>query len=151
MTQVADAAIVYRPAEDGDMIQFGPNCALSLDKVRGMVSESGPIVRKAFEAWLNSLKAQACADAFKPLADAASKATPIDTGGPAFPHDQKQRDYGTEGMTLRDYFAAKIAASLAIGCAGELGREFTAYAKGPCNSAIAERAFALADAMIRLR
>jgi len=65
--------VIYRVAEDGDMIQFGPNCALSLEKVLGIVKESGPIVRNAFGKWLDDLKAQACADAFKPLADAAKK------------------------------------------------------------------------------
>lgn len=73
MTQVAATALIYRIADDGDMLQFGPNCALSLEKVRGLVGESGPIVRKAFETWLLDLKAQACADAFKPLADVAKK------------------------------------------------------------------------------
>ena len=75
--KIADAAIVYRPAEDGDMIQFGPNCALSIDKVAGLVGESGPIVKKAFCKWLDDFKAQACADAFKPLAEAAAKLAPI--------------------------------------------------------------------------
>lgn len=46
----------YHEAEDGDMISFGPNCAFSVDKVRDMVKDSGPIVRKAFEKWMADLR-----------------------------------------------------------------------------------------------
>ena len=80
MTKIADHAVVYRPGDDGDMIQFGPFCALSLEKVREMVSDSGPIVRRNFEAWLDATKANACVEALKPLADAALKLRPQEQG-----------------------------------------------------------------------
>lgn len=50
--------------------------------------------------------------------------------------------------------AQAIAAGLIVGCAGYLGREadgsphFSAYASGPCNSVIANRATVLADALL---
>lgn len=145
MTQVADTAIIYHPAEDGDMIQFGPNCALSLEKVRGMVSESGPIVRKAFEAWLDSLKAQACADAFKPLVEPAN-IKPYD-GGAAFPFQSDDgMGYGGHfGMSLRDYFAAKALGEARIQVVEKFGREHTNH------EAIASEAYLIADAMLKVR
>lgn len=51
-------------------------------------------------------KAQACADAFKPLADAAEKLKPRDYGGYAFPVPQDAYDIGECGMSLREYLAA---------------------------------------------
>ena len=38
-----------------------------------------------------------------------------DTGGPAFPtvDANREEDYGTRGMTLRDYFAAKVLSGFA--------------------------------------
>lgn len=108
MTQVADAAVIYRPAEDGDMIQFGPNCALSLEKVRGVVSECGPIVRNNFEKWLDSLKAQACADAFKPLADVAKKELQKIEWDPAIQILMEIRDGMAElNATLNDVTAGR--------------------------------------------
>jgi len=39
--------------------------------------------------------------------------TPIDNGGPAFPvNEANQEAYCSEGMTLRDYFAAKAMHAL---------------------------------------
>lgn len=68
----------------------------------------------------------------------------------AFPSGKD--DYWREqGMTLRDYFAGKIAGALATGCSGMLSGEFSAYAKGDCNAVIAERSYSLADAMLKAR
>ena len=64
-----------------------------------------------------------------------------DTGGPAFPHiTEDVRD----GMTLRDYFAAKAMQGLVERRGGaELGsRE---------KDAVAEEAYILADAMLKAR
>ena len=67
------------------------------------------------------------------------------TGGPAFPYecfDPKLRRIRTmEGMTLRDYFAAKAMQSMN-------GRQD--YLDAPA-SAIALDAYALADAMLKAR
>jgi hypothetical protein len=56
-----------------------------------------------------------------------------DTGGPAFPHiTEDVRD----GMTLRDYFAAKAMQALA---------------QGNYFDAIARQAYTMADAMLKAR
>lgn len=60
-------------------------------------------------------------------------------------------------MSLRDYFAGQALAGLTVGCAGFLGHDadgrpsFSAYAKGDCNAVLADRAYALADAMLAER
>ena len=36
----------------------------------------------------------------------------INTGGPAFPHDDQAQHYERAGMTMRDYFAAKAMQAL---------------------------------------
>lgn len=56
-----------------------------------------------------------------------------------------------EREELRDWFAGQALAGLVGGCAGRLGNEFSAYATGPCNAALAERAYSLADAMLAQR
>jgi len=60
-----------------------------------------------------------------------------DTGGPAFPWDGN----GDDGMTLRDYFAAKAMA-------GMLAHE-DSYIYQPIE--IADKAYVIADAMIKER
>ncbi len=55
------------------------------------------------------------------------------------------------GATYGDMAAIYFAAGMLEGCAGVLAGEFTAYAKGPCNDVIADRAYALAEAMLRRR
>jgi len=76
-------------------------------------------------------------------------------GGPAFPTDQTEymheKSCVSGGMTLRDWFAGQVTAGLCVGCAGFIGSEFSAYAKGHCNAALAERAYVLADAMLAER
>ena len=68
-----------------------------------------------------------------------------ETGGPAFPNKNPRKDRRNqviiyeEGMTLRDYFAAKAMQSLLIS-----GPELT-YKE------TAERAYIMADAMIEER
>lgn len=73
-------------------------------------------------------------------------------GGPAFPvpdthHANGQIQYGTYGMTLRDYFAAKAMAAVTLGaCAPGEGfvREQNYYQ-------LARDAYQLADAMLAAR
>jgi hypothetical protein len=62
-----------------------------------------------------------------------------DTGGPAFPTDHNKNV--AEGMTLRDYFAAKAMQSM---------NDRPDYADTPAD-AIALDAYALADAMLAER
>ena len=57
-----------------------------------------------------------------------------ETGGPAFPAFKEQSD----GMTLRDYFAAKA-----------LANAYTQHDGNP--DKVAEWAYALADAMLKAR
>jgi hypothetical protein len=70
-------------------------------------------------------------------------------GGPAFPMlvPTQDREHNLiinqqDGMTLRDYFAA--AALTGMSYAHD-------YSKGPCNAAIAERAYYIADALLAER
>lgn len=71
------------------------------------------------------------------------------TGGPAFPgqmptgFDPRSGDFN-EGMSLRDWFAGMALQGLCLGCCAH-------YTKGPCNSAIVERSYILADAMLAER
>lgn len=55
------------------------------------------------------------------------------------------------GMTLRDWFAGMALQGLSVGCSGMLVNDFSAYAKGSCNSVLAERAYVLADTMLEAR
>jgi len=49
---------------------------------------------------------------------------------------------GFTGMTLRDYFAAAALTSMTAA---------PDYSKGPCNAAMAERAYVIADLMLAER
>ena len=62
------------------------------------------------------------------------------TGGSAFPNP----DYAEEGMTLRDYFAAKAMQVLTteLASTGKMHR---------FDDAVAESAYAMADAMLKAR
>ena len=67
-------------------------------------------------------------------------------GGAAFPRGEAgpMRSHN-DGMTLRDWFAGQaLAGLLANNCAPD-------YSRGQCNAAAAERAFAVADFMLRAR
>ena len=75
----------------------------------------------------------------------------INEGGPAFPQpdgkEQLESPYLVQGMSLRDYFAAK-----AIPEASRLEHEHPCGPLGvPTYEGIATRAFLLADAMLRAR
>jgi hypothetical protein len=65
----------------------------------------------------------------------------IKTGGPAFPCPRYFKGIGPDGMTLRDYFAAKAMQSM---------NSRQDYLDAPA-SAIALDAYALADAMLKVR
>ena len=65
----------------------------------------------------------------------------IKTGGPAFPITSTEDTYGQEGMTLRDYFAAKAMQNLIF-----TWKEYECEA-----SHIANFAYEFADAMIEER
>jgi hypothetical protein len=75
--------------------------------------------------------------------------TEINEGGSAFPvHANHAVIDGLvvavheTGMTLRDWFAGQALASMTVA---------PDYTKGPCNQAMAERAYVIADAMIAAR
>lgn len=68
--------------------------------------------------------------------------TTKNTGGPAFPESgPRGMAVGGEGMTLRDYFAAKVIQGI---CASGPGNSWT-------NASLAKEAYALADAMLEAR
>lgn len=94
----------------------------------------------------------------------------IDNSGPAFPRTGYYPDTSgcdveglrerfptitepRDGMSLRDYFAAKAMEGMLTGTLGRLSesREASAYAVGHCNAAVADRAYAIADAMLAAR
>jgi hypothetical protein len=68
------------------------------------------------------------------------------TGGPAFPQSDRVvaalSIFDSQGMTLRDYFAAAFVAS---------GHVFTALSPGNTPEQVASQAYALADAMLKAR
>lgn len=73
--------------------------------------------------------------------------TQIDNGEPAFPCEAYASPHDTEpskfpGMTLRDWFAGQALSSMTVA---------PDYSKGPCNFAMAERAYCIADAMLAAR
>jgi hypothetical protein len=71
-------------------------------------------------------------------------------GSSAFPLSPADVYHGAvDGMTIREYLIAKFAAAMVAGSVGELrvGGP-TAYANGPCNAVIADRACVLADVVI---
>ena len=69
-----------------------------------------------------------------------------DDGGPAFPVEQHDKD----GMTLRDYFAAKaMQAYITIGHTA-LGKQYS-HNPGAVNQIIAMASYETADAMMKAR
>jgi len=72
-----------------------------------------------------------------------------DNGGPAFPtvDANREEDYGTRGMTLRDYFAAKAMQPLLRAN----GLSITSPSAGGDNHSVARVAYAMADAMLEAR
>jgi hypothetical protein len=74
-----------------------------------------------------------------------------DDGGPAFPCDQIElgdRTVRSEGMTLRDYFAAKAISSMA-----GLEQERYLNARDAClrSDMVARHAYLFADSMLKAR
>jgi hypothetical protein len=75
----------------------------------------------------------------------------IDTGGPAFPYQEVLPDgmanlTPQRGMTLRDYFAAKAMTGLVTGNRYKVG-----MSELPETKQYADKAYAIADAMLRAR
>ncbi|EMQ4303720.1 hypothetical protein WG886_004434 [Yersinia enterocolitica] len=72
----------------------------------------------------------------------------IKTGGPAFPNVPSDIQYETwdEGMTLRDYFAAKALTGMISTANGVCLGGFDGY-----ESHIASASYVMADAMIKAR
>ena len=72
----------------------------------------------------------------------------INTGGPAFPHDDQAQHYERAGMTIRDYFAAKAMQAFI-----ERAPTGTYFGSGypNANNSHSIAAFAMADAMIKAR
>ena len=70
-----------------------------------------------------------------------------ETGGPAFPIDRiaVNKEFGSSGMTLRDYFAAKALPSV-IDTFAFGNADPTDYAEG-----IAEGCYEIADAMLKVK
>ena len=64
----------------------------------------------------------------------------INTGGPAFPHDDQAQHYERAGMTLRDYFAAKAMQGILS------NPDFASE-----DTDIADSAYWAADAMLKAR
>lgn len=69
-------------------------------------------------------------------------------GGPAFPVAGSEHNYPIEGMTLRDFFAAKAMASIVRRWDGH---SFGGGPKSPQYKELAEDAYCIADAMLRAR
>lgn len=70
-----------------------------------------------------------------------------DTGGPAFPlHNHGSQTLGLHvtGMTLRDYFAAKVMQGILAG-------NYPITEKIDCNKFIAISSYEMADAMLKAR
>jgi hypothetical protein len=70
----------------------------------------------------------------------------IDTGGPAFPYPV----YAEQGMTLRDYFAAKAMQAIVL---DHVEQRYwgTEYGIDEMLTFTAERAYQQADAMLKAR
>ena len=72
----------------------------------------------------------------------------VKDGGPAFPlgrvmtHEGEIDRFEAPGMSLRDWFAGQALGGV---------RAPSDYSSGPCNAAVAKRAYAIADAMLRAR
>lgn len=66
----------------------------------------------------------------------------IQDGGPAFPVEWPMGHTLNPGMSIRDWFAGQALASMTIA---------PDYSKGPCNHAMAVRAYNIADEMLKAR
>lgn len=76
-------------------------------------------------------------------------------GGPAFPVPGLQHDEDFNGMTLRDYFAAKIAAAQSVATSADTSYMMPDYAYPDGEQTVAQKiaanAYAIADAMLAER
>lgn len=72
----------------------------------------------------------------------------IETGGPAFPHPAGWRrdPHISDGMALRDYFAAKAMVAFITQAPVQNDHRFAAYAES-----VAAVAYFMADAMLTVR
>ncbi len=70
-----------------------------------------------------------------------------ETGGPAFPRDPAFSDGDCDGMTMRDYFAAKALAAL-LSRINEVSGD---YVTNATPDQAAESAYRYADAMLKAR
>ena len=83
----------------------------------------------------------------------------LDNGGPAFPCDELMDQYGTvhrsEGMSLRDYFATKVCASLLTTTSADYDYPNLDYQRedgGPTAAQrVAKLSYQMADAMLEAR
>lgn len=75
----------------------------------------------------------------------------INDGGPAFPRDE--RHIGHNGMTLRDYFAAKAMQGMLANPGGPIqANDRCGWGLVNCTYAqVADEAYAMADAMLAAR
>jgi hypothetical protein len=76
------------------------------------------------------------------------------TGGPAFPTTQWGHGGEADGMTLRDYFAAKAMQSLIAGSFTDIGQEGIEANRQPFQNIedlMTETAYKYADAMLKAR
>jgi len=67
----------------------------------------------------------------------------VDDGGHAFSCPEDERNFRTNGMSLRDYMAAKAMQ-------GDLAARDNSKAR-PATKTVAEYAYSIADAMLRAR
>ena len=67
----------------------------------------------------------------------------INNGGPAFPNEEGANFFGRSGMTLRDYFAAKVINGILCGIGVTDGHYKIAE--------MADMSYRIADAMLRAR
>ena len=72
----------------------------------------------------------------------------IETGGPAFPglHPSKECRHNDEGMTLRDYFAAKAMTALIEKCAA-----YDPISEKKTQNLVAKFSYMFSDAMLEAR
>ncbi|MFU2148941.1 hypothetical protein ACM55O_21910 [Hafnia paralvei] len=71
-----------------------------------------------------------------------------DNGGPVFPVAGSEHNYPIEGMTLRDYFAAKAMASIVRRYDGH---SFGGGPESPQYKELAGDSYFIADAMLKAR
>lgn len=71
-------------------------------------------------------------------------------GGPAFPVAGSDHNYPIEGMTLRDYFAAKAMQSI-VSASKEMAELIDLLSAKTAYEKASETAYVIADAMLKAR